>query len=130
MATEMGLKVAKIAENKYGYTTLSRGKCLWGVQNSLDAAGIKTRRVPSAYMAASAFIESADFNKYYKKTDSNLNLDTLPPGSIAVFNKTNKHPHGHVEIKSTSGVSWISDYRQLRRITYSGNKPMSIFIPK
>lgn len=126
-----GQEVAELAEKHYGHKHKPGGKCLWAVQNILDKAGIMTTRVPSAYLAEKVFDTSTTFNRYYKRLEKKpLTLDNLPPGSIIVFNYAPGYPHGHIEIKATTGKAWISDYKQYRRLKYAGQDPSAIYIPR
>jgi hypothetical protein len=86
----------------------------------------------SAYMFPQAVKNNRDFFKHYEeiKPNTKINLNTCPPGVVAVYDKTIDHPHGHVEIK-TFGTAWVSDYKQLKRVSYAGQSiPMMMYIPK
>lgn len=129
--TQKGIDIAKVAENMFGWSTKSTGKCLWAVQNILDACGIKTKRVESAYMFVDAVANDTNFFRYYEKINlPNPDFDKLIPGTIVVFNRTDYHKHGHIEIK-VFGTAYVSDYKHLKRTQYAGQKqPMAIYIPK
>ncbi len=127
-------RIASLAEMMYGANSQSTGKCLWAVQNVLDAAKVKTTRVASAYLAPKSFDASPTFISYYRKVflDENnptINLDTCLGGTIIVFDKQEGHPNGHIEIKASWGTSWISDYRQAKRVTYAGKGPKYMYVP-
>ena len=133
-----GRQIAAKAEQMYGKTYKSGGACLAAVQNVLDKFNIKTKRVvwniDERPLHACNFpqfcFETQSFKDTYRlSNDLNVGLDTLPLGSIAVYNKVlPKHPHGHIEIK-TDGRAWTSDYKQNIRITYAGKRPIAIYIP-
>lgn len=127
----LGEILAKKAYDMYGWTIKPGHMCLAGVQNVLDAVGIITQRVNSAYMAEQVFDNNELFQANFTKSDIvNINYDSAPRGTIIIFDKTKTHPHGHIEIKSY-GTSWISDYKQLKRTQYGGQKtPKAVYYVK
>ena len=133
----IGIKVATIAYAKYGHVSNSGGKCLGAVEDILVASGINIPiedRVTYAYQFPDAISNNNSFNKCYFKSDNlTLNLDTLPAGSIIVFNPIEGHIAGHIEIKidPNIGPGYVSDYLQYSRKNYGGKKhPDFIFLPK
>lgn len=131
LATKKGVEIAKTADKMFGYTMKSGSHCLKAVQDVLDACGIKTKRVISAYMFVDAVANDVNFFRYYEKSMiQNPDFDKMQPGTIIVFNRTSDHPRGHIEIK-VFGTAWVSDYKQLKRTQYGGMKqPLAVYIPK
>ncbi len=129
--TSFGRSVAKMAEKMYGGSNRSSRRCLEAVQNILDESGIKTDRVPSAYMFVSAVKDDNLFKDYYFLTQYNsFNFDKAKAGTIIVFNSEPGHPHGHIEIK-VFGTAWVSDYKQLKRRFYGSQKvPFMVYVPR
>lgn len=83
----------------------SIGRCAMYVRKALQAANYKFTPQVSAYQYASnGTLASAGFVKLD-------NANYVPQvGDVAVFNRTAKNPHGHIQIYD--GKDWISDFRQ------------------
>lgn len=83
----------------------SKRRCALYVRKALQSAGYKFTPQESAYMYASkGILAGAGFTKL-----SNHNY--VPQvGDVAVFNRSAKHPHGHIQIYD--GREWVSDFRQ------------------
>ncbi|OOS07878.1 CHAP domain-containing protein [Moraxella cuniculi DSM 21768] len=83
----------------------SIGRCAMYVRKALQAADYKFTPQVSAYQYASnGTLASAGF----VKLDNNNYVPQA--GDVAVFNRTAKNPHGHIQIYD--GKDWISDFRQ------------------
>lgn len=82
----------------------SQGLCARYVRKALQAAGYNFTPQPSAYMYAHGTLARAGFTK--------ISTNNYRPqvGDIAVFNRSSKNPHGHIQIYN--GSNWISDFRQ------------------
>lgn len=83
----------------------SLGRCALYVRKALQSAGYRFTPQPSAYMyATNGTLAKAGFTK--------LNNNNYVPqvGDVAVFNRSSKHPHGHIQIYD--GTQWVSDFRQ------------------
>jgi hypothetical protein len=87
--------------------THSVHKCARFVRQALEAAGISTSDRPSSGAAA-------DYGPYLLRHGANrveVNESYRPePGDTAVFEKTEEHPFGHIEV--FDGEQWVSDFRQ------------------
>lgn len=90
----------------------SLGRCALYVRKALQSAGYKFTPQPSAYMyATKGILSGAGFTKI-----SNHNY--VPQvGDVAVFNRSGKHPHGHIQIYD--GNQWVSDFRQNKFSPYT-----------
>lgn len=110
----------------------SEGHCLAAVENMLEKTlGIKAKRPASAYKFPAFYDGYSDFLKYYTKVSNHNPLYSLPCGSIVVWDKTESHPHGHIEIKTKNPAQFTSDYIQLTRVSYAGNtSPLAVYVPK
>lgn len=100
--SEKAIKAAEfVAKNAKGKSV---GKCARYVANGLEAAGYKFERQPSAYMYASNGIMS---KMGFTQIDNNT-----PPqiGDVLVFPKSDKTPHGHIQIYD--GEVYNSDFKQ------------------
>lgn len=129
------VKIAMDEANKNNNGNLdltSEGLCLNAVENTLEKAlKIKAKRPVSAYMFPNFYNTYPEFRQFYGIVDKTNPLKFLPLGAIVVWGKTEKHKHGHIEIKTKQPLQFTSDYTQLERSTYSGNKtPIAIYIPK
>lgn len=90
----------------------SSGRCARYVRTALQAAGYDFKPNPSAYQYATrGTLSSAGFTK--------ISNDTQPQvGDVVVYDRSSKHPHGHIQI--FDGSNWISDFRQSSISPYSG----------
>ena len=98
----------------------SLGRCALYVRKALQSAGYKFTPQPSAYMYASkGILSGAGFTKL-----SNHNY--VPQvGDVAVFNRSSKHPHGHIQIYD--GNQWVSDFRQNKFSPYSTHNGYTVW---
>lgn len=98
----------------------SLGRCALYVRKALQSAGYKFTPQPSAYMYASkGILSGAGFTKI-----SNHNY-TPQVGDVAVFNRSGKHPHGHIQIYD--GNQWVSDFRQNKFSPYSTHNGYTVW---
>lgn len=90
----------------------SLGRCALYVRKALQSADYKFTPQPSAYMyATKGILSGAGFTEI-----SNHNY--VPQvGDVAVFNRSGKHPHGHIQIYD--GNQWVSDFRQNKFSPYT-----------
>lgn len=98
----------------------SQGRCALYVRKALQAAGYKFTSQPSAYMyATNGTLKSAGFVQ--------ISSDNYQPqvGDVVVFNRTGKHPHGHIQI--FDGGQWVSDFRQPKFSPYSQHGGYSVW---
>lgn len=97
----------------------SQGRCALYVRRALQAAGYSFTQQPSAYMYANGTLASAGFVKL-----SNSNY--VPQvGDVAVFNRSGKNPHGHIQIYD--GSQWVSDFRQPKFSPYTQHNGYSVW---
>lgn len=90
----------------------SSGRCARYVRTALQAAGYDFKPNPSAYQYATrGTLAGAGFTKI---------SNDMPPqvGDVIVYDRSSKHPHGHIQIYD--GSNWISDFRQNSISPYSG----------
>jgi len=129
--------LAKAAINTGGHTTKSGGKCALYVGNALskvigEKETSKLRGNAWQWISKLSSIGSKWFTKSgYATTDKQLK--SLPPGSIAIWNKQPAHPYGHIEISDGKG-NLISDFKRVANLNLyrrnpAGIKPL-IFTPK
>lgn len=97
----------------------SIGRCALYVRRALQAAGYSFTPQPSAYQYAHGTLASAGFVR--------LSNDNYVPqvGDVAVFNRTAKNPHGHIQIYD--GSQWVSDFRQPKFSPYSQHNGYSVW---
>lgn len=97
----------------------SIGRCALYVRKALQSAGYKFTPQPSAYQYAHGTLASAGFTK--------ISNDNYKPqvGDIAVFNRTAKNPHGHIQIYD--GKQWVSDFRQPKFSPYSQHNGYTVW---
>ncbi len=97
----------------------SIGRCALYVRRALQAAGYSFTPQPSAYQYAHGTLASAGFVK--------IKNDGYVPqvGDIAVFNRTAKNPHGHIQIYD--GNQWVSDFRQPKFSPYSQHNGYTVW---
>lgn len=97
----------------------SRGRCAAYVRKALQAAGYSFTPQSSAYQYANGTLKSAGFVK--------INTSNYEPkvGDIAVFNRSSKNPHGHIQIYD--GNSWVSDFRQPKFSPYSQHNGYTVW---
>ena len=90
----------------------SSGRCARYVRTALQAAGYSFKPNPSAYQYATrGTLANAGFTKISNSTPPQV-------GDVVVYDRSSKHPHGHIQIYD--GSSWISDFRQNSISPYSG----------
>ncbi|OOS22938.1 CHAP domain-containing protein [Moraxella pluranimalium] len=95
-------------------------KCALYVRRALQAAGYQFTPQVSAYMYASnGILANAGFVK--------LKNDGYVPqvGDVAVFNRTSRNPHGHIQIYD--GNQWVSDFRQNKFSPYAQHNGYSVW---
>lgn len=97
----------------------SVGRCALYVRKALQSAGYEFTPQPSAYQYANGTLANAGFVK--------ISNDNYVPqvGDIAVFNRTSKNPHGHIQIYD--GSQWVSDFRQPKFSPYSQHNGYSVW---
>ncbi|WP_296403969.1 CHAP domain-containing protein [Psychrobacter sp.] len=98
----------------------SMGLCAKYVRIALQAAGYSFTPNESAYQYATrGTLAEAGFIK--------LNNDSYQPqvGDVAVFNRSSKNPHGHIQIYD--GSQWVSDFRQSKFSPYSSHNGYSVW---
>lgn len=97
----------------------SIGRCALYVRKALQAAGYNFTPQPSAYQYANGTLQSAGFVR--------LSNDGYVPqvGDVAVFNRTAKNPHGHIQIYN--GSMWVSDFNQPKFSPYSQHGGYSVW---
>lgn len=121
---ERGRRLAKI-----GYRNAARintkHRCYAGVKSSLALYGINTSKFPrgSAYMAVWALDHHPKFKKVHV---SYSDIKHLPAGCIVVWQRTSKHPHGHIGI--TNGDGTESSDRNRNQVYIKGSR-YSVYVP-
>ena len=89
----------------------SSGYCARYVRKALQTAGYEFTPNPSAYQYASrGTLSSAGFTKISNSTQPQV-------GDVVVYDRSSKHPHGHIQIFDGNG--WVSDFRQSSISPYS-----------
>lgn len=134
---DFGSKLAANAVRRGGRTTKSGGQCALAVGDALsntigEKEASKYRGNAWQWINKLKGIGSKYFN-YAGIAGSNKEIRNIPKGSIAVWNKQQAHPYGHIEIADGQG-HLISDFSRpadlnLYRSNPAGIKPM-IFTPK
>ncbi|AWT48557.1 CHAP domain-containing protein [Psychrobacter sp. YP14] len=89
----------------------TQGLCARYVRQALQAAGYSFTPNASAYQYATrGTLAEAGFVK--------ISNDAPPQvGDVVVYNRSSKHPHGHIQI--FDGNTWVSDFIQPRKNPYS-----------
>jgi len=100
------------------------GYCLGGVQDALDAIGIKLPRLRAAADLAAPLARDTRFQELSIRKQE---LAMLPPGAIVVWSKSKAHPYGHVSITQGSGQE-SSDH--IQPIKPGITPSFRVFIPK
>lgn len=89
------------------------GLCARYVRKALQSAGYSFTPNPSAYQYATrGTLAQAGFVKISNNSAPQI-------GDVVVYNRSAKHPHGHIQI--FDGNNWVSDFRQARKSPYSGD---------
>lgn len=126
-ATNEGERLAQIASCAGGQNG-TRGKCLKGVNDSLQAAYGFRLSYPSAYMAKQSLDRMGDkFQNVTCQYQPASKLKSLPPGAIVVWDRKEGHPHGHISIALGNGQE-ASDHIQ-NQITGYGSCYV-VYMPK
>ncbi|WP_182406993.1 CHAP domain-containing protein [Psychrobacter sp. GP33] len=102
-----------IAAARASRVALSRssGYCARYVRKALQSAGYDFTPNPSAYQYATrGTLAQAGFTKISNDMPTQI-------GDVVVFDRSSKHPHGHIQI--FDGSNWISDFRQNSISPYS-----------
>lgn len=102
----------------------SRGWCLRGVNDALDAAGLSIGRQGHAYQAAPVLAKDPRFQEI--KVDRN-NLEKLPAGAVIVWDKSGSARSGHIQITQGNGKA-TSDHFESPMTKLNGS--YRVFIPK
>ena len=98
----------------------STGYCAKYVRRALQSAGYQFTSQASAYMYATrGTLAQAGFVKL-----SNNNYQPQI-GDVAVFNRSSKNPHGHIQIYD--GSQWVSDFKQNKFSPYSTHNGYSVW---
>lgn len=125
--TKNGEYLANIARTTGG-AECTRGKCLKGVNDTLQKAYGFRLSYPSAYMAKQSLDRMKDkFQDVTSQYVPAAKLRSLPPGAIVVWNKKAGHPHGHISIALGNGKE-ASDHIQ-NQITGYGSS-YAVYMPK
>ena len=122
-ASQFGNNAARLAESarRVAANMNTTGWCAKGVGDALDAAGLSSQRVPSAYMKADILARDPRFREI------NVSGGNIPPGAVIV------HPagyngagsvHGHIAVSLGNGQE-ASDH--IQRLITSPN--MRVFVP-
>lgn len=126
-ATGEGARLAQIA-GCVGGQNGTCGKCLKGVNDSLQAAYGFRLSYPSAYMAKQSLDNMGDrFQNVTNQYRPASKLSSLPPGAIVVWDRKEGHPHGHISIALGNGQE-ASDHIQ-KQITGYGSS-YTVYMPK
>lgn len=97
----------------------STRRCALYVRKALQQAGYKFTPQASAYMYANGTLAGAGF------VQISSNGYTPQVGDVVVFNRTNKNPHGHIQIFDGSG--WVSDFKQPGFSPYNDNHSFTVW---
>jgi LysM repeat protein len=122
-ASQFGNNAARLAEaaRRVAANMNTTGWCAKGVGDALDAAGLSSQRVPSAYMKADILARDPRFREI------NVSGGNIPPGAVIVhpsrYNGTGSI-HGHIAVSLGNGQE-ASDHIQ-RLIT---DPNMRVFVP-
>jgi hypothetical protein len=83
--------------------TKSQGKCARYVREGLEAGGLNTDARPNL---------AKDYGPFLSKLGAFVLQDSFTPqaGDLAVFEGTDDHPIGHVQVYD--GKQWVSDFKQ------------------
>jgi len=122
-SSQFGNNAAKLAESarRVAANMNTTGWCAKGVGDALDAAGLSSQRVPSAYMKADILARDPRFREI------DASGGNIPPGAVIV------HPagyngagsvHGHIAVSLGNGQE-ASDH--IQRLITSPN--MRVFVP-
>jgi LysM repeat protein len=122
-SSQFGNNAAKLAESarRVAANMNTTGWCAKGVGDALDAAGLSSQRVPSAYMKADILARDPRFREI------DVSGGNIPPGAVIV------HPagyngagsvHGHIAVSLGNGQE-ASDH--IQRLITSPN--MRVFVP-
>lgn len=126
-ATNEGQRLAQLARVTGGANG-TRGKCLKGVNDTLQRAYGFRLSYPSAYMAKQSLNKMTDrFQNVTNQYQPASKLSSLPPGAIVVWNQKPGHPHGHISISLGNGQE-ASDHVQ-KQITGYGSS-YTVYMPK
>lgn len=102
----------------------STGKCYKGVTQALKSISVKVEGL-SAYMAAGQLSKDPKMKEVSVKQDK---LKELPAGSIVVWGKTKKSPHGHISVSLGDGRE-ASDHIENQRTQLRGFTNYRVFVP-
>jgi hypothetical protein len=100
--------------DKHAYKK-SQHQCGVAVRKGLEAGGLDTKGHPR---------EAGDYGPFLEKLGGSPVPDgqkTPQKGDIAVFEKNDKHEHGHVE--AYDGKQWVSDFKQKNFSPYKSDTP-------
>jgi len=126
-ATNAGSRLSQIALVT-AYQENSCGKCLKGVNDTLQQAYGFRLSYPSAYMAKQSLDRMGDkFQNVTCQYQPASKLKSLPPGAIVVWDRNSSHPHGHISIALGNGQE-ASDHIQ-SQITGYGSSYV-VYMPK
>lgn len=98
----------------------SIGRCALYVRKALQSAGYEFTPQPSAYQyATNGILAQAGFTQ--------INAANYQPqvGDVVVFNRSSRHPHGHIQI--FDGTDWVSDFRQPKFSPYSKHNGYTVW---
>ena len=125
--TKNGEYLARLARTTGG-AQCTRGKCLKGVNDTLQKAYGFRLSYPSAYMAKQSLDRMKDkFQDVTNQYRPASKLKSLPAGAIVVWNQKAGHPHGHISIALGNGQE-ASDHIQ-NQITGYGSS-YAVYMPK
>jgi hypothetical protein len=98
----------------------SQGKCAAVCRKGLEAGGADTTGHP---------VDAKDYGPTLTKNGATtVSPDGYKPqkGDVAVFNGSDAHPHGHIEVYD--GKGWVSDFKQNNFSPYrSGTPPVTVY---
>jgi LysM repeat protein len=122
-ASQFGNNAARLAETarRVAANMNTTGWCAKGVGDALDAAGLGSQRVPSAYMKADILARDPRFREI------DVSGGNIPPGAVIVHPAGYNGPgsvHGHIAVSLGNGQE-ASDH--IQRLITSPN--MRVFVP-
>lgn len=107
-----------------GNTNLKKMRCYKFVKEGLAAEGVEVTG-KSAYMAAPQLARNSQFQEMRGVKPSELS--ELPAGAVVVWNKSKKHPNGHISVALGDGRE-VSD--RIRTQIEGYGTSVRVFIPK
>lgn len=87
------------------------GYCLAGVQDAMDAVGLNVTRKAAAADLAPVLASDERFEEIAIPKQE---LTDLPPGNIIIWNRSEKHPYGHISITLGNGAESSDHIQKIR----------------